>query len=154
MGWTGTPGNWCLNLRPGTVSNGLNAEMFTDFPPEGSFKLKRIYDVGLEILSDSKNWFGFQWSDSPSLNVLKYRSVVNTFKFHAFDQTAGHGLKCTERFAEPSLEYESVFRKYQAIPKTNLFFLEGTSSHTSSLFHDTFSELSDSQTFWFFSPIF
>ena len=34
--------------------------------------------------------------NSPSLCILQYRSVADTLKFYASDQTAGHGLKWTK----------------------------------------------------------
>ena len=61
----------------------------------------------------------FKWINSQSYRILQYRSVVDTLKFYASDQIAGHCLKwtkcpvvrnfhqnATKRFLQISKEYQ------------------------------------------------
>ena len=54
----------CLNARqPGKVLNRLNArhsEIFTEFPLKDSSNFLMVFDVSLEMQSDSKNYVGVQ----------------------------------------------------------------------------------------------
>ena len=66
--------------------------MFTEFSQKPHANLLRVFDVCLEMPSDSKNYFGFVVDEFSEL-VYTTKSLGCRHLENFCDQTAGHGLK-------------------------------------------------------------